>query len=292
MMKTNQGNVAVYILLALVAGIAIGGAVMYWRVPRTAVPISSITTVTPEPAVAADTTTSPTPLPTIDPALSKTYSGLLPCADCEGIQTELILSQSGLSVAEGTFVLKETYLGEKDGVVQSTGLWTTLRGTATDANATVVQLNPNKLSDVRYFLKVSDTEIKLLDKNQQEIDSALNYTLKTASATPALLPEAQKLVGIWRSTQDTKYTREFKAEGAVIDKYEGTTNDTQSGVWNVITDPTTIPTTLPAVGNATFINVVFGQDIFYYSVAASSTPDHLSLVGLNGKSNLDFNRVK
>ena len=37
-----------------------------------------------------------------------TYTGVLPCADCEGIQTEITLS------GEGTYAKKMTYLGKGD----------------------------------------------------------------------------------------------------------------------------------------------------------------------------------
>lgn len=166
--------------LVVLVGLASG--LLYWRLHGSSVPNGTITIVTPQPAVQGAVTTV---LPTIDPALSRTFSGVLPCASCEGIDTQLTLTQTGPFVAEGTYKLKEVYVGEKDGLIESTGLWTTLRGSATDENAVVFQLNPNKPADARYYLKVSETEIKLLDKDIHEINSPLNYSLKTpAVATP------------------------------------------------------------------------------------------------------------
>ncbi|ALS98323.1 copper resistance protein NlpE N-terminal domain-containing protein [Lacimicrobium alkaliphilum] len=43
------------------------------------------------------------------------YEGVLPCADCEGIQTRLMLS------ADGNYQLSETYLGEDSRAFQSKG---------------------------------------------------------------------------------------------------------------------------------------------------------------------------
>jgi copper homeostasis protein (lipoprotein) len=43
------------------------------------------------------------------------YKGVLPCADCEGIQTRLMLS------ADGNYQLSETYLGEDSRAFQSKG---------------------------------------------------------------------------------------------------------------------------------------------------------------------------
>ncbi len=45
-----------------------------------------------------------------------TYKGVTPCADCEGIETEIVLN------ADLTFTLKTKYLGKVDGkVFQETG---------------------------------------------------------------------------------------------------------------------------------------------------------------------------
>lgn len=50
---------------------------------------------------------------------SGTYKGMAPCADCEGIETELILNK------DLTFVLKTKYLGkEKDNVFEEKGNFT------------------------------------------------------------------------------------------------------------------------------------------------------------------------
>ncbi|MBI3256065.1 MAG: copper resistance protein NlpE N-terminal domain-containing protein [Candidatus Andersenbacteria bacterium] len=173
----------------LIVLVGLAGGLLYWRLKSPANPNGTITIVTPEPAVPGGVAAVASVLPTIDPALSRTFSGTLPCASCEGIQTELTLTQAGPFVAEGTYRLKELYLGEKDGLFESTGLWTTLRGSATDENATVFQLNPNKPADARYYLKVSEAEIKLLDKEIKEIDSSLNYSLKTQTlGTPTPTP--------------------------------------------------------------------------------------------------------
>jgi hypothetical protein len=42
------------------------------------------------------------------------------------------------------------------------------------------------------------------------------------------------LVGLWRGVEDTKFTREFKSDGSVVDAYEGSTIDTK-GRWVLFT---------------------------------------------------------
>ena len=47
-----------------------------------------------------------------------TYKGKLPCADCEGIETELMLH------SDNTYMLSTTYLGKKDAAgINSNGKW-------------------------------------------------------------------------------------------------------------------------------------------------------------------------
>src|SRR5690554_4616244 len=48
------------------------------------------------------------------------YTGLLPCADCEGIETTVNL------LGDQTFIIRETYLGKGEDPIEETGdfVWT------------------------------------------------------------------------------------------------------------------------------------------------------------------------
>lgn len=105
-----------------------------------------------------------------------TFKGNLPCADCSALETELTLTQKDAATAEGTYTLTETYVGKGDPLT-STGEWTTVRGTPTDADAVVYELNPDNPAEVQYYLKVSDTELKMLDNDKNEIQGPFNYIL-------------------------------------------------------------------------------------------------------------------
>lgn len=57
----------------------------------------------------ADTTaTAPPGYENVSSELAGMYKGVLPCADCEGIETVLVLN------ADNTFLLKTTYLGKPE----------------------------------------------------------------------------------------------------------------------------------------------------------------------------------
>ncbi len=110
------------------------------------------------------------------------YEGVLPCADCQGIRTELTLFDEDFS-----YKLVETYLGtpEGDRSFSSDGAWTTLRGKAGHPDATIYQLNPGEPEKVRNFLVVDEGHIQQLDRDGRETESRLGYRLtrKKPSAT-------------------------------------------------------------------------------------------------------------
>jgi uncharacterized lipoprotein NlpE involved in copper resistance len=118
------------------------------------------------------------------------YTGTLPCADCSGIRTELSLFAHG-STSSGTasYWLRETYLGkpEKDATFESGGSWTSQPGEA-DPKTTVYRLTEARSRESRFFLKVSDDELRMLDRAGRVIESKLGYTLKRQQTVPPRWP--------------------------------------------------------------------------------------------------------
>jgi len=84
-----------------------------------------------------------------------TFEGVLPCADCSGIRTTLVLTRKAAGWAEGTYRLTEVHI-DRGGPIVTTGDWTTLRGSAMDDNDTVYELNPDQADQARHFLRVGD----------------------------------------------------------------------------------------------------------------------------------------
>lgn len=113
-------------------------------------------------------------------ALLGSFEGVIPCADCGGIKTELTLYQDIANSENNSYTLKETYLGGKTGdtTFTTTGKWDILKGTPTNKEAVIYFLNYEEPDDARYFLKQSDTSIVMLDKDQKIIASEHNYTLR------------------------------------------------------------------------------------------------------------------
>ncbi|NNP76849.1 copper resistance protein NlpE [Acinetobacter sp. Ac_3412] len=96
-----------------------------------------------------------------------TYTGVLPCADCEGIKTELKLN------LDKTYEIKETYLGKGDGkAFESKGSF------AFDSkNTSIIELD--KAGDNRKYF-VAEGYLKALDIEGKEITGELadKYELK------------------------------------------------------------------------------------------------------------------
>ncbi len=110
------------------------------------------------------------------------FQGTMPCTDCAGIRVELqLFAEAGHN--DGTFELSETALRTKDGdrSQSMTGNWILERGIEGDAAAAVYRLNPGDPSEQRFYLKVGDDTLELLDASRQRIVSKLNYALKRVS---------------------------------------------------------------------------------------------------------------
>lgn len=126
-----------------------------------------------------DSTTVSVEKPVVENAL--VYEGLLPCADCSGIQTVLKIAQGDGTTEGQTFELSSTYKGkepEKEFVEK--GKFNTERGLENDPNGTIFVLNYDKPADkqVYYGYFSSDTKkIYMLDRDKKIIKSKLNYSL-------------------------------------------------------------------------------------------------------------------
>jgi len=120
-------------------------------------------------------------------ALLGRFAGTLPCADCGGIRTELQLYTDPTSYAPTTYELQETYLATRDGdrTLTATGRWTIMQGSAIDNDGTIYQLDFDRPSQARNFLKIGDWALLQLDREQALIQSSQNHTLTRVDAPNA-----------------------------------------------------------------------------------------------------------
>lgn len=111
--------------------------------------------------------------------LTRIYRGTLPAASCPGIVYDITLYNYKHS-GDGVFRAKLTYLEADNGQDQTfdfCGRQYTLRGNATNKNATVFQFIPfDKNEETMNFLFEND-KLTMLDRELKPIESELNYTL-------------------------------------------------------------------------------------------------------------------
>ncbi|EKT53399.1 envelope stress response activation lipoprotein NlpE [Providencia sneebia] len=136
--------------------------------------------------------------------IDRAYTGIIPCADCSGIEATLLVNQ------DGTYVEQLVYLGTRDGdqTFNETGTW------AKDGNKLRMT---NAKGERAYFLpSTDDKSMTLLDQEGNKIDSELNYTLKQVAPS--------KKIGEYRYFADAatftecKTGRQFAAEGLELEK--------------------------------------------------------------------------
>lgn len=114
-----------------------------------------------------------------------TYSGVLPCADCEGIETELTLNP------DNTYKLTTSYLGKQDSGTN------TLKGKF-EWNGNFVNLLGIKKGERPITYKVEENRIRQMDMQGKEIKGSLaqNYIL-TKNGNPNVEDRRWQLVEVY-----------------------------------------------------------------------------------------------
>ena len=112
------------------------------------------------------------------------YRGVLPCADCPGIDTTVKLFGADAQATHGVYMTKNTYQ-ERNSSYTETGNWTLEKGTPDDASASVYVLKNKTGNGVTNFLRVGDGAIKQLDNNRKPFTGTVNFTLKRVGSNAA-----------------------------------------------------------------------------------------------------------
>jgi len=87
------------------------------------------------------------------------YYGVLPCADCEGIEVELRITE------DGTYTMKSQYLGKENGLFIT-------EGTFTWENGSNIQLEDAQDNSTKLY-KVEENQLRMLDAEGHKIEGAL-----------------------------------------------------------------------------------------------------------------------
>ena len=133
---------------------------------------TSLTACKPQPQAPAPAPSAAIPNATAAPAtqasasLSGTFAGTLPCADCAGIDSTLVLT------ADGKYHLTDAYQDKDHSSFVSEGEY------SLESSGNTLHLRPsNKDEYDGYYAVVSPTQLTMLDREGKAIESQLNYTL-------------------------------------------------------------------------------------------------------------------
>ncbi|MCP9611429.1 copper resistance protein NlpE [Coprobacter tertius] len=110
----------------------------------------------------------------------KSYEGILPAADAEGIRYELDLYTPKQGTGDSIYHLTMTYIGAgengQDETFVQQGQWGIVNGPVIDAGGTIYQLRGDSIDEIN-FLAVNDSLV-MLGQDMKKPQSKLNYTLK------------------------------------------------------------------------------------------------------------------
>ena len=110
--------------------------------------------------------------------MQQSWRGILPCADCEGIETSLFLEK------DGTWVMNERYQGvrEEPSSFASYGTW------ARTADKLVLTDSQGEKS----YYRAKGEALEMLDREGNPIESQLNYTLSPVKSSLPVTPMAMR----------------------------------------------------------------------------------------------------
>jgi hypothetical protein len=129
-----------------------------------------------------------TMLPVNVQPIAGTYSGLSPCADCEGIVTTITLvdSEPNAGIQSGTFVMTMVYKGRATRT-RITGHWDMvpppdMRGSRQSGVVRLIPLDDGTFLTPRYYYCESGQTLRMLDANMQELPDLVPHTLNRLSS--------------------------------------------------------------------------------------------------------------
>lgn len=110
--------------------------------------------------------------------MQQSWRGILPCADCEGIETSLFLEK------DGTWVMNERYQGvrEEPSSFASYGTW------ARTADKLVLTDSQGEKS----WYRAKGDALEMLDREGNPVQSQLNYTLQPVKSSLPVTPMAMR----------------------------------------------------------------------------------------------------
>lgn len=100
-----------------------------------------------------------------------TYQGMLPCGDCSGIETTLILYQDPETKNPTTYQMTSVYTGKNVSPLVENGSWSIIGGQGVNRNSVIYKLILTTGS-IQNFLKTNDS-LELLDSGLDALPNSI-----------------------------------------------------------------------------------------------------------------------
>ena len=106
------------------------------------------------------------------------------------------------------------------------------------------------------------------------------------------LPGGAWLIGVWQSTTDAKFVREFRADGTVVDSYDGAPQATDT--WKLFTKDNAPQVSFALEAGASYIQITRqgGVPTTFTFKIATLTQDELDLIYLDRGGSLTFKKIR
>ncbi|MAM58318.1 MAG: hypothetical protein CMN25_13360 [Salinicola sp.] len=104
------------------------------------------------------------------------YEGVLPCADCSGIQVDL--EMMNMDDTGGAYVLNSLYQGRSDEPMTTKGNFLVLKDAGPQQMPTIYELKGAGGNTIYYLRPLDNGDLEVLDTHMQSIQSGADMTLK------------------------------------------------------------------------------------------------------------------
>jgi hypothetical protein len=124
--------------------------------------------------------------------------------------------------------------------------------------------------------------------------SLLAGPMRAGEAPPPSLDTVERaLIGTWQSLGDTRFTREFDADGKAADRYDGAPNDVIAGRWSAFlgSAPPKAAQGRKLIADAFYVELDQQGDVLIFAVAALNAQS-LQLYNLDRGDMLSFSRFR
>lgn len=93
------------------------------------------------------------------------FENKLPCSDCEKIKFAIVIYKSAQTDLPTTYMMARVYVSKNDDRLTNIGNISVTQGTSLDPEATVYQLDSNAPAEFRFFWRIDDNLLFILDEN-------------------------------------------------------------------------------------------------------------------------------